>query len=447
MEFLRKKRRLAVLGSVAAALAGATLFVVLPALASNPGDYVNPPSTGAGVLPKDVAIGGTGDCANLFTGLGNISEYDNVNPKTKSNLVSGNNDNVTFGLTMHAPTNQTQTLDVTSSGAEILGIGIKGGTQSTAYDYRPGHVSGDTGLHAPLQSFSVSGGVETGTQFYSISQLTVCYRPLGSVSGIVYDDLDQSGSHSAGDTGLGGWTVNLYQGASNTLAATATSAADGSYHMSLVFDGTSDYRLCEMPPSGTWAQTEPTTTAGCTGGELAKGWTITKPTPSQSVSKNFGNVAAITCATGPFGPANYRIGTCKPTQRYVFNSGILNGKPFVSYWVDDTSQTAMPTVEKITLPDPIQNGQPQYRNFFYEDGAGFPVDASSLKQMQYCLLDPRSTEFGLNAPYDQVSGDGAVLPSGETSCIISLRNYVDAAGNGFLEVYDYSLTDTIRSSG
>ncbi len=442
MEFLRKKRRLAALGVVAAALAGATLLVVLPALASNPGDSVSPPS-GAGVLPKDVAIGGTGDCANLFSGLGGVSEYDNVNPKTKTGLASGNNDNVTFGLTMHTQNNQAQTLDVTSSGAEILGIGIKGGTQSTAYDYRPGHVTADSALHAPLQNFTVTNGVESGSQFYSISQLTVCYRPLGSASGIVYDDLDQSGTHSAGDTPLAGWTVHLYQGTSTTPAATATSAADGSYHMNLVFDGTSDYRLCELPPGGSWAQTEPTATAGCSGGELAKGWTLTKPSPTQTITKNFGNVAAITCTDGqPFGPPNYRIGTCKPLQRYVFNSGILNGKPFVSYWVDDTTQTAVPTVEKVTLPDPIQSGQPQYKNLFYEDGAGFPVDASSLKLMQYCKVDPRSGELGLNAV-----DPSNVLPTGETSCIISLRLSVDAAGNGWLEVYDYSLTDSIRSSG
>jgi hypothetical protein len=447
IEFLRRKRRLAVLGGVAA-LACIALVIVLPALASNPGDYVNPPS-GAGVLPVDVPIGGTGDCANLFPTLGSVSEYDNVNPKTKANLASGHNDNVTFGLTMHTTDNQKQTLDVTSSGAEILGIGIKGGTQSTAYNYATGtaggYVTSDSGLHAPLQTFTLSGTTETGSQFYSISQLTVCYRPLGSVSGRVYDDLDQSGAYSSGDTGLGGWTVDLYQGTSTTPAATATSAADGTYHMNVVFDGTSDYHLCETPAgANTWAQTEPTgPTAGCTvSGELAKGWALAKPSPTQSLSKNFGNVAAITCTAGsPFGPANYRIGTCKPNQRYVFNSGILNGKPFVSYWVDDTSQAAVPTVEKVTLPDAIQNGQPQYRNLFYEDGGGFPVDASSLRQMQYCNLDPRDgSEFGLNA-------SAGVLPSGETSCIISLRIYVDAAGNGWLEVYDYSLTDSIRASG
>jgi hypothetical protein len=67
MKFLWNKKRLAVLG-VVGVTAALTLFVVLPALASSPGDYVNPPSTGAHVLPYDVAFGGNGACSNIFTG-------------------------------------------------------------------------------------------------------------------------------------------------------------------------------------------------------------------------------------------------------------------------------------------------------------------------------------------------------------------------------------------
>src|SRR5689334_19103151 len=114
MQFLRKKRRLVSLG-VLTALVGLTLLVVLPALASNPGDLVLP-SSGDGVAPYDVPVGGTGDCANLFTGarsLGGVSEYDNVNPKTKSGLASGNGDGATFDLTLHTDSNKNQTLDVT----------------------------------------------------------------------------------------------------------------------------------------------------------------------------------------------------------------------------------------------------------------------------------------------------------------------------------------------
>src|SRR5438477_570960 len=96
---------------------------------------------------------------------------DRYRVETLRTTGSGHNDNVTFGLTMHTANNQAQTLDLTSAGAEIVGIGIKGGTQSTAYNYATGtaagYVTADSALHAPLQSFTVSGGVETGSQFYS----------------------------------------------------------------------------------------------------------------------------------------------------------------------------------------------------------------------------------------------------------------------------------------
>ncbi|HKU57876.1 MAG TPA: hypothetical protein VJP41_12750, partial [Gaiellaceae bacterium] len=129
-KFVRNKRWLAGVGAVVVAVA-ATLLVVLPAVASAPGDLVNPPS-GDGVLPLDVAFGGNGACSNLFTGANalpaGVHEYDNNNPKTVTGAKSGNNDGVTFDLSLHSPTNTSQTLDVTGHGAAILGIGIKGGT-------------------------------------------------------------------------------------------------------------------------------------------------------------------------------------------------------------------------------------------------------------------------------------------------------------------------------
>ena len=74
---MRYSRKKAGLVAMLAAVLGVTLWVVLPAFASNPGDLVAPASTTAGVLPYDVAVGGTGDCANLFTGassLGTVKE-------------------------------------------------------------------------------------------------------------------------------------------------------------------------------------------------------------------------------------------------------------------------------------------------------------------------------------------------------------------------------------
>ena len=110
MKFLRNGRRLAAVGAVGLA-AAATLFVVVPAIASAPGDYVKPPSA-ANVLPYDVALGGNGTCSNLFTGAhtlpAGIHEYDNSNPKTATGAKSGNGDGVTFDLTVHSPSSTSQ---------------------------------------------------------------------------------------------------------------------------------------------------------------------------------------------------------------------------------------------------------------------------------------------------------------------------------------------------
>ena len=230
---------------------------------SAPGDYVKPPSA-ANVLPYDVALGGNGTCSNLFTGAhtlpAGIHEYDNSNPKTATGAKSGNGDGVTFDLTVHSPSSTSQTLDVAGHGAAILGIGIKGGTQSLAYDYAHnvagGFVTGDTGLHAPLQnnSYTTSNGVETGSSFYSISLLNVCYAALSYIQGTVYQDTNQNGVNDD-NSARQGWTVNLYAGVTPGLAGSGTlvdsrvTGVDGYYHFDVAANGTT-YRVCEAPKSG-----------------------------------------------------------------------------------------------------------------------------------------------------------------------------------------------------
>jgi hypothetical protein len=481
MRYARKKAGMA---GVLVALIGVTLSVVLPAFASDPGHLVAPASTPAQVLPYDVAVGGTGDCANLFTSPNNslgtgIKEYDNVNPKTTNgiNLSSGNKDNVTFGLTMNTDSNKNQTLDVKSAGAAILGIGIKGGTQSTAYNYKryttAGFVTADNGLHGPLQSFTYdsSNNTETGAQFYSVSQLSVCYKLASYIQGTVYQDVDQSGGFSSGDTRPTGWTVRLYKDVApgtpggGTLIASASTVDTGSYsyHFDLPVDGT-HYRVCEVPsgapPTGTdvWVETQPlpSSTTLCSGsGELAKGYDFT-PTSSAGATDDFGNVGGFSCdSPASVGIAPYTVGKCKTGQTYVFNFGTLNPNtlneaPFVDYWVGDPSQANVPVVEQLNFADPIVNGQPKNTKLLYADGGGFPVSLNSLQQMKYCQVDPRTDSgFTLSLSYDTLDESGAVLPTGETSCVISITTTAPVAPNaaGTLQAYVYALGDSIRSTG
>jgi hypothetical protein len=498
MRFVRSKRGLATLGGLGV-VACVTLFAVLPAFGSSPGEYVNPPS-GKGVLPVDVGIGGNGQCSNLFPGLpAGAKEYDNNNPRvgTASGVKSGNNDGVTFDITLHSPSNTSQTLDVTGHGAAILGIGIKGGTQSTAYHYfdnKPtvpaGFVTGDTALHAPLSNntYSVSGGTEypngNTPSFYGISLLNICYTTLSYIQGTVYQDVNQNGANDDGSL-QSGWTVDLYAGVTPGVAGGGTlidhqvTGAAGTYHFDV--PAGVHYRVCEVPggdlPSNggkVWVQSQPvpSTTTLCDGtvngtGELARGYDET-PTTTTGATDDFGNVGGYSCdsAGAPLGTNAYTVGICKDGQQYVFNSGTVTsgqftGTPFVDYWVGDPS-ASIPTVEQINFADPFVKGLPQYTKLLYADGGAFPPNPNQqLLTMPYCNLDPRDTSAGgypnsytLLAPYASKGANGSdlVLPNGATSCVISIRTNAPAPSappqstTGTLQAYIYSLADNVRGA-
>ena len=280
---------------------------------------------------------------------------------------------------------------------------------------------------------------------------------LGSVKGTVYQDNDLSGDQSSGDTSLPNWTVTLYDGASTAVRSTK-SASDGSYTLSAAFTNP-PYTVCEAPPSGSWAQTEPDPQKPnvCPTGQLPKGYQFTPSgITDQIVGDDFGNVPAQGCTTGPFGPANYQLGTCKPTNSYVFSSGTLNtDQSYVAYWTGDQTQPEIPQVENVTLDDPIVSNQPKYTGLMYSNAGGVVnVSTTTLAPMPYCLLDPRTGEYTLDSAYTTVwdgtlprTGSGLVLPGTDTACAISIKTYVDASGKGHLQAYVYALGDSIRSVG
>ena len=473
MRFLRNKRRLVGLGALGA-FAALMMFVVLPALASNPGDFVLPAS-GAGVAPYDVAVGGTSTCNNVFTGdrsLGSVSDYANVNPKTKAGIPSGLKDGVTFDLTLGSNA-QGQTLNVVAHGAAILGILIKGGNDNTAYNYKAfyqgGSVASDTALHAPAKSWSSTTTgtttTESGSSFYTISQLDVCYTVVSYIEGNVYQDLNQNSANDDSSPRVG-WTVKLYSdvtpgtaGGGTFVTSQQTTGANPNYHFVVPVNGT-NYRVCEVPNAAdpradggaVWVETQPVPSATtlCNGaGEAAKGYDV----PSNQLPKSgadFGNVGGYACGGSSVGVDNYTVGTCKANQLYVFNSGTTNGAPFVDYWVGDPTKANIPVVERINFDDPFVNGQPKYTKLLYADGGGYPPVFNNLVQMPYCQLDPRTSYgndvFTLQAPYDTLAGSTSVLPANATSCVISIKTVapVTSGGSGKLQAFVYALGDSVR---
>jgi hypothetical protein len=292
MRYAAVRGKVAAGAIVAAALAAMLLFLVLPALASAPGDKV-PPASGQGITPNDVGIGGNGSCSNLFPHMSGVREYDNPNPQTASNLPSGHNDGVTFGLTLSG-TNKAQRLAVTSSNAAILGMGINGGTDTTAYDYAGtdygsgvalGWVTGDSNLHAPAAKYTGvdNTGTETNvTQWYGISHLTVCYRtPITTIHGNAYTDV-------SGAPGIAGLNVTLVDTTTNRTWTTVTSSQSGSVgNYSFPAIGGDNYTVCIQAPSFPNTETVPGASGYDCGSGKPRGYQIASLGTSQA-ALNFG---------------------------------------------------------------------------------------------------------------------------------------------------------------
>jgi SdrD B-like domain len=510
MRYLRNKRGLAGVGALATVI-GVTMWVVLPALAAPPGSgntasapytQVPPPASPSGIIPIDEPTGGqSNDCAFFYTAPDNQTtksqptfQFRISNPKKGDFTYTDPQTNAQFEVVVDK-SDKWAWFKATNAG--VVDVGIKGGTDETWYNYDQasplfpsppvndagGFVThdGDTssftsgGLHAPLQD-------TTNNVLYSVSNLTFCYN-LGSVSGTVYEDANYSGSLDSGESGLAGWTIRLYQGSGTTPVATTTSDASGAYHINTIFDPSSSYTVCEVPnpnsplPAGTdtWIESQPsgadaTTCSGA--GELAHGWALSGlTTPIENVSgKDFGNVGGFKCTSGsPVGPSTfYEIGTCKPADTYVFDTGAfpsgstvggqsVDGAPYVLYGIAGTDTSPTATIEHLTVSDPFDsNNQPLYTSVWYTDEPMFPLpaDLSGLdwKPMPYCTVDPRGA-----SPthwYDIVSGTspGDVIPGYNsstgtpTSCIISVKTSAPTTTGqpGTLEAYVYALDDVGR---
>jgi hypothetical protein len=101
----------------------------------------------------------------------------------------------------------------------------------------------------------------------------------GSVSGVVFNDLNGDGMQEPGEPGLPGWTVNLLSGP--TVVGSAVSGANGSYTITNVAAGT--YTLAEVLMPG-YTQTAPPPPGT---------YTVTVAVGQAVTGKNFGNVIPV----------------------------------------------------------------------------------------------------------------------------------------------------------
>jgi len=335
IEFLRKKRRLAALGGVAA-LAGVTLVIVLPAFAASGSAFAGAKS-GDNITPKFLLSGGENDCALFAGGGGTVgnNQYFASNPGAINGIPQTLTASNGAKVTLTVKVDKTNTLlGFSVSGGIVTDVGIKGGNGTDWYNYElqpGGGVTGDTGLTAPAKSTAGQ------PPFYSLSQTVFCYTPkIGCQANVPLSDPQNPGA-----------TIEL--------------------------------------PS-------------CAG---------------------------------------------KSNVFFNFNSGQTNNGNFVSvYAYGGSGASTTPLVEKVagTLSG---DTQPTLQ---YSD----TNPAGPLHNMRLCQLDPRAgtaDPLTLADAYKDIGTKSSVLPPPsaadpeDSSCLISERTWVDAAGVVHFEAYVYSTID------
>ena len=143
----------------------------------------------------------------------------------------------------------TPAITPTTTTTDALGnysfSGLQAGTYTVDYTEPTGYVN--TGTSRPRTVVLAVGGTSTANNFFA-------QQNNGSISGLVYDDADGSGTLTAGDLPKGGVTVFLDANNNGTLdlgeasTTTATSGTVGSYTFGGLAAAT--YRVTYVIPSG-----------------------------------------------------------------------------------------------------------------------------------------------------------------------------------------------------
>jgi hypothetical protein len=141
-----------------------------------------------------------------------------------------------------------------SANVHVCGVYVKGGPGGNAYRYPgpPPANTSDDGLTTPDSAFEISHI----TFFYLMPPVKDPTKY--SISGMKFLDADKLGGERDPnvDTGLGGWTIELYKGVikAGDPLATTTTGGDGTYSFTELEGG--DYVVCEVLPAE-WTQTFP----------------------------------------------------------------------------------------------------------------------------------------------------------------------------------------------
>lgn len=312
--------------------------------------------------------------------------------------------------------------------------------------------------------FNDSGG--SANTFENPSMPTITVETCGAtIKGQIWNDSNESATKdSFEDTQRPpGFSVTLYRKEGASYVSTGRTPT---YDMPSGYSGYTfsdvptgkDYVVCETAPVGTtWKQTtgqdlSSLSPASPCGSLLPKGWAFALT--GDVVLKDFGNAntVTITCPAGGGSPGPEMIetddtrytvkvsgDTCKsgvfvleayspePTQR-VANFHPLAGNPTEMYLIEKMEWS----FEGDLQPDPAN------RSLKYDDD---PTNGINPLPMHYCLKDPRASPDPWTLIGDLTTG---ILPSGETSCLMTSTEKAPTSGSFRREDWIFSSVDGYR---
>src|SRR5262249_43625413 len=121
--------------------------------------------------------------------------------------------------------------------------------------------------------------VPANTQLPAGDCLTHC-RPPGEKFGSKFNDLNKNGVKDAGEPGLPGWEIRIFDTATHALIDKTTTLVDGSYMFDNLAPGS--YTACEVLQAG-WTQSAPCAAGGppgtCVGTPIPSGEALADCTP------------------------------------------------------------------------------------------------------------------------------------------------------------------------
>jgi uncharacterized repeat protein (TIGR01451 family) len=226
-------------------------------------ETLRPGWTNVGPVSQDVSLVGSSVQGVNFFNRGNLSvsgtKYNDLD--SSGSLTAGDVPLPGWTIILSGTTDSgrsVSTTKVTGADGSYAFTNVENGTYQVREILNSGWIN-----TTPLSiNMALAGAGAQGVDFFNRGNL--------SVSGTKYSDLDASGSLTAGDVSLPGWTITLSGTTSlgRTVSSTAVTGSDGSYSFTMLEVG--EYHISEALKPG-WLNTTPTTRDVSLSGSNAQG--------------------------------------------------------------------------------------------------------------------------------------------------------------------------------